>query len=237
MATSRPAQKGIGDRLRELRTHTGLTQGDLSRRGKALPRAEISAIEIGQNLGSSWRVRTALALGFGLPIDVLSGYLDGTLSLQEVVRELPRERSSGQAGQNPLKAYPNLKLASRLVAEDLRLDRELVRDAALRAAEGAEGAKGRTVLNWVEALKEQIEKMRSEVRLNPLKIENLAAAIELMTADDPNLAPKLKMVAARVAAEEKDPEGRSTLSWLHALEAGLEEPSGPLGKKSRSTAR
>jgi transcriptional regulator with XRE-family HTH domain len=72
-------------RITLLRDRLNLTRTQLSRRSGTLSLPEISHLESGRNKGSTLRVRRALAAGFGVPVDALNAYLEGAMSLAEIV--------------------------------------------------------------------------------------------------------------------------------------------------------
>lgn len=73
------------DHVRALRKALKLSQSALAARTGGLDQSEVNKIEVGRNQASTHRVLSALARGFGLPLDDLVSYLDGTLDLKAIV--------------------------------------------------------------------------------------------------------------------------------------------------------
>ena len=241
---------GIGQRLRALRLHLRWSQNDLSGHTE-LRRIEISAIESGRNLGSSWRVRTLLAQGLGLAKEDLDSYLDGSSSLEEILPKVrPRESgkssraasSSARGGQSSkstpppgfFSRLPNLREAVRVVAKDEGLDEELVKQAAYRVADG--GALDRKIMHWGRLLAEDLGR-GSGSRLNPLRVPNLASAIRLLAQENPLDEPRLKEVASRLVAEHESPLVPTTMEWLRSLDNALAAHLPGAGQPSKAARK
>lgn len=74
------AKERIAGRVRELREAVGLTQEELAERGD-LRRVAITKIEGGHNYASTFAMRHALAIAFGLSLEDIVELLDGTTSI------------------------------------------------------------------------------------------------------------------------------------------------------------
>jgi transcriptional regulator with XRE-family HTH domain len=70
--------------VKELRRLLSLTQDDVAERG-GLDRSEVAHLETGRNKATSARMRASLALGLGLPRDVLEAALDGKVTPEAAV--------------------------------------------------------------------------------------------------------------------------------------------------------
>ena len=74
-------------RVRALRGVAGLSQGELEKRSAGrITREDVSKIEAGQNQATSFKTRDGLAAGLGIDLRALAEYLDGSLSLETLVR-------------------------------------------------------------------------------------------------------------------------------------------------------
>lgn len=234
MASAR--HPAIGPRLRALRVQLKWSQNQLSELS-GLRRIEISALESGRNLGSSWRVRTLLAKGFGLKKLELDAYLEGASSPGELAAKC-RARStekrtatnvtSGTSAENTISAelfakFPNLREAARIVAKDAGADQELVLEVASRLA--ANQTLDKKIMDWAGVVKEEFDRFVSGTRINPLRVPNLAAAIRMLASENPIGEPHLKVIAARLVAERSDPMSTTTIEWVRALDRALAAPS------------
>jgi transcriptional regulator with XRE-family HTH domain len=245
--TKRPA---IGQRLRALRLHLRWSQNDLSGRAE-LRRIEISAIESGRNLGSSWRVRTLLAQGLGVSKDDLDAYFEGTIPLDEIAAKIrprdPAKPARAKSGRRPLaygkgappppgffSKFPNLREAVRVVARDEGLDEELVKQAAYRVADSSSSDK--KILHWGRLIEADLGR-GSSARLNPLRVPNLAAAIRLLAQENPHEEPRTKEVAATLVAEHDSPFSPTTMEWLRKLDHALGARAESLGQPGRTAVR
>lgn len=93
----------VGERLRALRKHLGLTQEQLAEAAE-LDRVVIVQIENGRNQASSYAVRKALAKATHTNIERLSEYLDGEINLEHLTRTpapvSTRERAAALARED-----------------------------------------------------------------------------------------------------------------------------------------
>jgi transcriptional regulator with XRE-family HTH domain len=247
-AVASAKRPGIGQALRMLRLHLRWSQNDLSAR-TGLRRIEISAIESGRNLGSSWRVRTLLAQGLGVKKETLDPYLDGEAALDEIATKLrpadadKKKPSAGRAASASTKAagasslfakFPNLNEAVRIVARDSNVEESVVREAASRIARTA--SEDKKILQWASLLDEAIGRLGSGTRINPLRIPNLASAIRLLAQEDPQQEPHLKALAARLVAAHENPLVPQTMYWIRALDRELAHGDGGLAHGEKAAA-
>ena len=221
----------IGPRLRALRLQLRWSQNDLSERS-GLRRIEISALESGRNIGSSWRVRTLLAKGFGIKKPELDAYWAGTNSPNEIaanVRPRGPERAlvaspapvdpAGKVPAHFFATFPNLRDAVRILVKDSGAEDQLVKDAAYRVA--ANATEDKKIMEWAVLVKDALDRLISATRINPLKVPHLAAAIRLLAQETPLLEPKLKELAARLVAEHRDALAPTTIEWVRELDRAL----------------
>lgn len=113
----------VGDKVRRLRQACGLTQDEVAARSGDLERFEVTKVETGKNKLQSDALRAKLAKAFGLTRDDFASYLDGTLSLEELLcraRGLPAPAPSAPAVAPPpageidpegVARYSNLEVA------------------------------------------------------------------------------------------------------------------------------
>lgn len=246
----RRSGSNIGQRLRELRESLGWTQDVLSERS-GLRRTEISTIEQGRNRGSSWRVRTFLANGFGLSRETLEPYWEGQVPLSEVVNLVRRATStpapsSSSSATSPtanrpagpftsyrsaeyVLRYPNLYVASRLVSADLGVEEAVAARAAERLASSSLEAGDRPTLQWVRQLEAELGKTGTDVRPNPRAVPKLDAAIKMLVEDSGLREDVVEDAAVRLLEREARPPRDTVLSWVQALQRELEPepPSDP----------
>lgn len=82
-----------GTRAKALRERLGLTQDQAAERG-GLRRDEVTKVERGTNKASTSRIREGLARAYGVTLDQLAGYLEGSLSLASLpLPEMPPRES------------------------------------------------------------------------------------------------------------------------------------------------
>lgn len=74
----------IKDRVKALREKLGLSQVKLAELAGFSSQSLVGKIETGANRASSYETRAGLARGFGLPFEMLVGYLEGDFPLDEV---------------------------------------------------------------------------------------------------------------------------------------------------------
>lgn len=92
-----PEQVAIANRVLALREAIELSQREMARRG-GLEREHLSMIENGANRASSARVRRALATAASVPVDALDEYIEGRLSLRDLLLKRQVEPKTGTEG-------------------------------------------------------------------------------------------------------------------------------------------
>lgn len=80
------ATAGVGAVVRALREALGLTQGELAERSGFPSHVYVTRVERGMNRASSYKMREALAKGFGLSMLQLDQLLAGDLTVAKAVR-------------------------------------------------------------------------------------------------------------------------------------------------------
>lgn len=139
-----PPTTPVSELVTALREALGLTQDQVAARGE-FDRTVMPKAEGGQHKLSTAKVRAGLAKGFGIPRDVLDGYLDGTVTLARAVAsatapgaaEQPAPRVVYDPG-SPIEAEERDSPLERAMGQAFDSTRHMLRDvdnvrAALRA--------------------------------------------------------------------------------------------------------
>lgn len=87
----------VHERVRALREALDLTQLQVAERGGLNGQAEVGKVESGANKASSHRARSGLAQGFGLDKADFNAYLDGAVTLTDVLAKV----KSGEVEASP----------------------------------------------------------------------------------------------------------------------------------------
>lgn len=89
----------VATRVRSLREALGLSQERIAERG-GLRRVEISKVEGGHNMATSYDMRRCLAAGFGLALEDLVELLDGETPIETLrsrCKPAPESATGGEA--------------------------------------------------------------------------------------------------------------------------------------------
>jgi DNA-binding XRE family transcriptional regulator len=84
------------DLVKALRVRLGLTQDALAEKAE-IRRTDVVRIEVGTNKVTSYALRQALAVGFGLSLDELVAYLSGKMTVEAAVEAIARHKGGAPA--------------------------------------------------------------------------------------------------------------------------------------------
>lgn len=98
--------EGPGERFRALREALGLTQEAAAEKSGRIDRNYLNRIENGHNRGASDLVRGALATAYGVSRDDLAEYVEGRLSLKELLTRRAPTTGAARPGQPLLRNHP-----------------------------------------------------------------------------------------------------------------------------------
>jgi len=238
-------ERGIGPKVRALRHHLRWSQKDLSDRAE-FRRSDVSLVESGHNLGTSVRIRKALAKGFGVDVRTFDAYLDGELALGKIAAKVPAGDSQARRKTKLVfSELPNLREAVMLVVRDTGMAESIVREEAVKAAAypGVDLEKG--PLGWAQLLQSRLKKLRSHVRMNPFGVPGLSMAIRMLAQEHPLEEPRIIETAVNLASQMDNPQAPSAAAWFRTLERTLgferveavPEGLGPRTPKKRARRR